>query len=62
MMAKTAVLQIHSKRPSFRRAGMQFGSEPVIVPVKSLKPEQIEALKAEPNLVVVEGEADVKDK
>ena len=57
-MAKktTQVLRVTARSASFRRAGIQFGSTPVDVPVKDLKREQIEAIKSDPMLIVVETE------
>ncbi len=52
-------LQIISKRDGFRRAGHAFSSTPTLLDPADLKKEQIEALKAEPMLVVVE--VDVKE-
>lgn len=56
---KVHVLRVTARRESFRRAGYQFGASPVDVPVKDLKREQIEAIKSDPMLVVVETEAEV---
>ncbi len=56
---KVPVLQVHSKRPSFRRVGFQFGSDPVNLPVKELTRAQIDAIKSEPLLVAVETEIEV---
>lgn len=52
-MAKA--LQI-TARPAtgFRRCGIHHPPTPVVHPPGKFKPEQIEALKAEPNLVVAE--------
>jgi hypothetical protein len=50
-------LQIHSKKDGFRRAGLTFSqSEPTVIDTEALglNKAQIESLKAEPNLVVVE--------
>lgn len=52
-MAKA--LQITARpEKGFRRAGIHHPASPVIHPLATLKKEQIDALKAEPNLVVVE--------
>lgn len=59
MAKKVKVLQVTSKRPSFRRAGFEFGPEAVTLEVANLSKDQVAALKAEPNLVVVEGEAEI---
>ena len=52
------VLRVRSMRPSFRRAGVEFGREERVLRVADLTKKQIEALKAEPMLAVVE---DVED-
>jgi hypothetical protein len=51
------ILRVHSKRPSFRRAGIQFGVEPVDLAMDELEDERIAAIKAEPMLVAVEVDA-----
>jgi hypothetical protein len=58
---KVAVLHVQSKRAGFRRAGFQFGAEPVNIPVADLSKEQVEALTSEPMLIVVRAEIDVDD-
>lgn len=59
MAKKVKVLQVTSKRPSFRRAGLEFGADAVTLELASLSKDQVAALKAEPYLVVVEGETEV---
>ena len=55
--AKTVkTLRVVARTEGFRRAGYAFGAEPRHVPLADLKPEQIAALKAEPQLVVVDDE------
>ena len=59
-MALVKGLRVYAKTPNgFRRAGIAFGQDPVDLPLKSLTRQQIEALKAEPKLVVVETEVEV---
>jgi len=50
----TSQLKIISKAEGFRRAGFSFGKVPVILNVETLTSEQINALKAEPYLVISE--------
>jgi hypothetical protein len=52
------VLYVTAKRPSFRRAGIEFGGEQKRLVVSELTNEQIAQLKAEPLLVVVEAVED----
>jgi hypothetical protein len=47
-------LKVISRKDGFRRAGYVFGAVPVEIPLDVLSAEQIEALKAEPQLIVVE--------
>ena len=47
-------LKIKAKRNGFRRAGFSFSDQETIIPVNDLTKEQVEALKAEPNLLVSE--------
>lgn len=50
-------LKILSKVDGFRRLGMAFSSkEPTYIDVKTLSKEQIETLKSDPGLVVLETE------
>jgi hypothetical protein len=53
------VLRVAAKRDSFRRAGRAFTREATDLPLADLKKGEIEALKSEPNLVVVEADAEV---
>lgn len=54
----SAKLKVLAKRNGFRRAGIEFSdTEAKIIEIGSLSKEQIEAIKADPNLVVVEGES-----
>lgn len=53
-MAK--VLRIRAKRDGFRRAGMAHPATPTDHPLDALTADQVEALKAEPMLVVEEVE------
>jgi hypothetical protein len=56
---KVAVLQVRALRPSFRRAGFQFGPEPTNIPLAQLTKDQVKAIKDEKMLVAVETEIDV---
>ena len=48
-------LYILAKRDGFRRAGIAFSDkQPTEIDTSTLKPEQIEAIKNDPNLVVAE--------
>ncbi len=48
-------LKIKAKKPGFRRAGFSFDDAAErIIPLSDLTQEQIDALKAEPNLLVSE--------
>jgi hypothetical protein len=47
-------IRVHSKRAGFRRAGIAFGAEPVTLDTAELKAGQLDALRAEPMLVVEE--------
>lgn len=60
-MATQKVLRVTAKRDGFRRAGFAFGSAPVDLPIANLTKDQIELLKSEPMLVVVEAEAEVAE-
>jgi len=57
----TQGLKIVSRPASFCRAGRQFTSDPTIIPLSELTPDQAEALKAEPNLVVTEVDIEPAD-
>lgn len=50
----TRGLKVVSRRPSFCRAGRQFTGEPTVIPLSELTEDQVDALKAEPMLVVQE--------
>lgn len=50
----TKGLKVASAVEGFRRAGRAWGREPQVVPLSELTADQVEALKAEPNLVVVD--------
>lgn len=45
-------IRVHSKRPGFRRAGMEFGAEPRELDTANLKAGQLKQLEDEPMLVV----------
>lgn len=47
-------LRIAAPGGTFRRAGLQFGSEPRELPVADLTEAQVQALRAEPALVVLD--------
>lgn len=49
-------LKIYSKREGFRRCGMAHPVGPVIHPDGTFTPEQVERLKKEPMLIVMEVE------
>lgn len=53
---KIKVLRVVSRKDRFRRAGLEFGAYPKNVPLDTLSPEQLAAIKGDPNLVVVEAE------
>lgn len=53
---------VKSKPESFRRAGFAFTREGVELDTAKLKKEQLEAIEAEPNLVVVPIEEKKADK
>jgi len=53
------VLRVASTREQFRRAGFEFSRAARDLPLSDLSKEQIEMLKADPSLVVVETEAEV---
>ena len=48
-------LTITSRRPGFWRAGRQWTAEPVTVATDDFEPEQIQALRDEPMLIVTPG-------
>lgn len=47
-------LRIVSRPPRFLRCGREFGPEPRTIPLSELTDEEVERLKAEPLLVVIE--------
>lgn len=51
-----AAIKVISRPAQFRRAGLVFTSEPRTIPLADLTEEQLEALRAETNLVVVDVE------
>jgi len=51
---KTPALRIAAKAEGFRRAGIAHSLEPTDHKAGTFSPEQVEALKADPMLVVVE--------
>lgn len=60
---KVPGITVYCKRDNFRRCGRVFGSEPVQIPLGELKaapkrgePSELDILKADPMLVVVECE------
>lgn len=53
-MVTQGVLKVRSATASFRRAGMVFTRDPRVIKVADLTDDQINAIKSEPNLVVVE--------
>lgn len=53
-------LRIVARREGFRRAGIAHPGHPVDHPIDRFTPEQIEQLRAEPMLVVVEVDESVK--
>ena len=54
-------LKVTSRPDSFCRAGRRWTKEPQIVPLSEFKPEQVESLKAESNLVVEETAMDAPE-
>lgn len=52
--AKEKTVTVVGPREGRRRAGRRFGAEPVVIPVSELKKGEIEALKADPSLLVSE--------
>ncbi|MGE4501981.1 MAG: HI1506-related protein [Thiomicrospira sp.] len=53
-MVAQSVLKVRAATASFRRAGMVFTRDPRVIKVADLTDDQINAIKSEPNLVVVE--------
>lgn len=56
-----AVLQITSRPKNFRRAGFAFSHDTTTLRVDQLEKNQIAALKAEPNLVVIEAQVEIAE-
>ena len=57
----TKGLKIVSRREGgFRRGGRHFSAEGETVPLSELSPEEVEQIKGEPQLVVVEVDIDAK--
>lgn len=54
-------LFVRSFEKTFRRAGRRFDRAGTFIPLSDLKPDEIKALKADPNLVVDEREGEVVD-
>lgn len=52
--AKEKAITVVGPKEGRRRAGRRFGAEPVTIPVSELKKGEIEALKADPRLLVSE--------
>ena len=46
------IIRVRSKAPRFRRAGIEFNRDGIDLDVSQLTAEQIDALNAEPNLVI----------
>lgn len=56
-LVKVKGITVHSKKDGFRRCGRAFPiSEPTKIALEDLKRDELEQLKKEPMLVVVEGE------
>lgn len=55
------ILRITARRDGFRRAGLAHPARPVDHPIETFTAEQVEALKAEPQLVVEEIDAGAVD-
>lgn len=45
---------VKSVRPAYRRAGLEFSQESRVLDVAQLTPEQVAAIKNDPNLIAVE--------
>lgn len=58
---KVKALKVLCSQEGFRRAGFVFGAEPRILPLTTLKKEQVAQIKAEPKLVCVEVDVDASD-
>ena len=53
-MAAAKALHVKSRAPSFWRAGIKFTRAGVDVDVRKITAEQLDAIRAEPNLIVTE--------
>lgn len=53
-------LRVAAKVAGFRRAGRSWGSEPTDVPVSDFTTDQMDALKADPGLVVSNIEIEIE--
>lgn len=54
----TAAIKVVCATPGFRRGGRAWGPDATTVPVSEFKPEQLDAIRAEPRLIVVDVEID----
>lgn len=59
--AKRQVLKVSARGETFRRAGLAFSRKERRLYVDELTDDQVDALKAEPRLIVVEGEEEVEE-
>ena len=55
-MSGTAYLSVAARRAGFRRAGRAWPAEPVIVATADFDAEQLDALRADPNIIVAPAE------
>jgi len=49
-------IAVSTKRGTFRRCGLRFGVEPILIDLDALSAAEIELLKNEPNLIVVDAQ------
>jgi hypothetical protein len=56
MAEKVKGIRVLARRENFRRAGRVFGSQPTDIPVADLKRGELERLRADPSLLVVDVE------
>lgn len=61
MAKKVQGITVVAKRDGFRRCGRVFGQQPSSIPLSELKRGELERFKADPMLVVTEGEIVVED-
>lgn len=54
-------LRVVARTPGFRRAGRAFGVEPTDIPLSDLSEKQIEALRKERELVVMDVDIDAEE-